>query len=285
LLAQGLSLLQQLGQCLFDATLPLVRRQLQQAHIFPVGTGRLLRLQRVIRPPKRQTRVQLFAVHVPRKCPRLANQPVDHVPIVDPVFALAAQSLHRLHPRCRVPHLDLVRTDPRFHPFPDQPRRYRIRVLLYLDRASLAHARPFLLQRLQTLRRQRSQPRLLLSKLLLPPRVPPRHQRQHERPVLRAAAEIPAATQQQRLIQLLLETPMTLLAIAVLMAARRIRRLGRQTIMTQQRLVLRRVLFRAALMVDRQRHAVRAVTLRRPTQVPQSVLHASTQTGETLRKA
>ncbi|HWY88461.1 MAG TPA: hypothetical protein VNX28_17245 [Gemmataceae bacterium] len=233
MLAQWLSLLQQLGQRFLDAILPLMRRHVQQPHIFPVCTLRLLRLERVIRPPKRHTRVQLFAVHIARKCPRLPHQPVDYVPIVDPVLALTTQALHRLHPRPRVPHLDLVRTDPRFHPFPDQPRRHRVRVLLHLDRAPLAHTHPRPFQRLQPLYRQRMKPCLILPKLLPTARVPPRHQRPHELPVVLAAAEVTTATQQQGLVQLLLETPMPLLAITVLVAARRIRRLGRHAIMPQ----------------------------------------------------
>jgi hypothetical protein len=207
-----------------------MRRHVQQPHVFPVRTLRLLRLQRVIRPTKRHTRVQFLAVHVPRKCSRLSHQPVDHMPIVDPVLALTPQTLHRLHPRPGVPHLDLVRTDPRFHFFTNQPRRHRVRVLLHLDRAPLAHTHPRSLQRLQPLRRQRTKPPLLLPKLLPAPHVPPRHQSPHELPILLPTAKVPTATQQKGLVQFLLESPMTLLAIAVLVAARRIRRLGRHTI-------------------------------------------------------
>jgi hypothetical protein len=126
---------------------------------------------------------------------------------------------------------------------------------------------------------------LLLGKFLLPPRVPPRHHRQHELPIGLAAREIPAATHQQRLLQFLLETPMTLFAVAVLVTASRICRLGMHSVVPQQRLVLSRILLHASLVVHRQRHAVRAVSLRRSARRPQRALQAHAQARETLRVA
>ncbi|HEY2418879.1 MAG TPA: hypothetical protein VGH84_13230 [Steroidobacteraceae bacterium] len=255
-------MLQQLDQGRLDATLSFLGRQVQQAQVFPVGTWRLLLLQPIVRPPKRHARIQLFPEHVPRKGARLAHQPLDHMPIIDPVLALATQSLHRLHERARVPHLDRVRTDPRFHLLAKQARRHRVGVLLHLNRAALADAHPLPLDRLQALRRQRLQHRFLLGELLLPPPIPSRHHRQHEVPVLLATRKIAAATQQQRLVQLLLETPMRLLAVAVLVTTRRVRRLGHQPVMQQQGQVVPRIRVRAALVVDRQGHAVGAMPLR-----------------------
>jgi hypothetical protein len=245
----------------------------------------MLLRQCVVRTPKGHARIQILAIHVPRECSRFTHQPVDHVPIVDAVLALAAQPRHRLHPRSRVPYLDLVRSDPRFHPLANQPRRHRVRILLDLDRAPLAHTHLLPLPRLQPLRRQTAQPPLLLGKFLLPPRVPSRHQRQHELPVGRAALEIPTATHQQRLLQFFLETPMPLFAIAVLVTAGRVGRLGSHSVMPQQRLVLSRILLHAPLVVHRQRHAVRAVSLRRSARRPQRVLQPHAQARETLRVA
>jgi hypothetical protein len=257
----------------------------QQPNVLPVHTRMRLRRQRVVSTPIRHARVQLLAVHVPRERSRFAHQPVDHVPIVDPVLALATQPLHRLHARAGVPHLDRVGADACFHALSPQPRRHRVRILLYLDCAPLAHTHPLPLQSLQSLRGQRTQPPLLLRKLLLPTRVPLRHQRQHELPVFLLTREIPAATQQQRLLHLLLKTSMPLLAVAVLVTARRIRCLGKNTVMTQQRLVFPRILLHAPLVVHRQRHPVRAVARRRTTRRPQRILQPHAQACETLRKA
>jgi len=207
------------------------------------------------------------------------------VAIVDPVFRLAAQPFHRLYQRTRVPHLDHLGTAARLDPLPTQTRWHRVRVLLHLDRRALAHPHPLTFQRLQPTLRQRTQPRLFLGKLRRPARVPPGHQGTHELPILRAAGEIPTATQQQLLIQRFLKTAMALLAIPVLVAARRIGCLGGHPIMPQERLVLGRVLLGMPLLVHRQRHAVRAVPLGHATHFPKRILHPLAQAGEALREA
>jgi len=159
------------------------------------------------------------------------------VAIVDPVLRLATQPFHRLHQRTRVPHLDQFRTDACLDPFPAQTRRYRVGVLLHLDRRTLADPHSLTLQRLQPTRWQRTQPRLLRGKLGRAVRVSPGHQGTHELPVILSAGEVPAATQQQFLLQGLLEAPMALLAVAVLVTAVGVGRLGRHVVVTQQGLI------------------------------------------------
>jgi hypothetical protein len=201
------------------------------------------------------------------------------------MLRLPAQPLHRLHRRPRVPHLDDLGTQAHFQPLPDQPRRYRVDVLLDLDRAPLAHLHPLPLQGLQPTRRQRPQPGRLLLELGPPRCVPPRHQGPHELQVLLPAGEITAATQQQFLRQRLFETSVSLFAIPVLVRAGRIGGLGHQTIVPQQRLVTRRVLRAVAVVVHRQGHAVRAVTRGTAADLPQGVLQPFAQAGEALREA
>ena len=188
--------------------------------------------------------------------------------IVDAVLRLTTQSLHRLHQCARVPHLDLLAADACFQPLAFQSRRHRVGVLLYLDRGPLAHAHTLTLQGFQAPTRQRPQPRLLCRELRAAATIPPRHQRTHELPVFLPAREITTATQHQLLIQRLLETPMPLFAIAVLVPAVRIGRLGGDTVVSHQRLIARRVLLGIAFVIHRQRHAVRAMTLRHAAQFP-----------------
>jgi hypothetical protein len=97
-------------------------------------------------------------------------------------------------------------------------------------------------------------------------------------------AKVAVATHQQGLVQRPLELPMTLLAIAVFVAAGRVGRLARQTIMAQQSLVLLRENFRVAVRMHRQRQPIGAVPQGYPAQSPQRVLHALAEAGETLRK-
>jgi hypothetical protein len=200
------------------------------------------------------------------------------------MLRLATQALHRLHPFPRVPNLDRLRTDADLDPLPPQPRRHRVGVLLHPDRRPLAHPYPLTFQGLQTTRRQRAQPRLLLGKPLRAACVSPSRQRTHELLVLRPAGKVPAATQQQRLLQGLLETAMTLLAITVLVTARRIGRLGRHLIMPQQRLVVSRVLLGIPFLVHGQRHAIGAVPLGYTAQFPEGILRPFAQAGEALRE-
>lgn len=206
------------------------------------------------------------------------------MPIVDAVFRLATQPLHRLHQRTRVPHLDDLGADPRFQPLSHQPRRHRVDVLLHRDRAALAHPHPLTFQRLQPPWRQRTQPCLLLLKLLRPVDIPPRLHGANELPVLLPTGEVAAATQQQFLLQHLLEAAMSLLAIAVLVAARRIGRLGRHAVVTHQGLIPGRVLLGVTVLMNRQRHAVGPMPFGYATQLPQSVLQPLAQAGEALRE-
>jgi hypothetical protein len=200
------------------------------------------------------------------------------------MLRLATQPLHPLHLLPRVPNLDHLRTDACLDPLPPQPRRHRVGVLLHLDRRSLADPHPLTLPRLQPTRRQRTQPRLFLGKPLGAACIPPSRQRRDELLVLQPAGKVPTATQQQRLLQGLLETAMTLLAIAVLVTARRIGRLGRHPVMPQQRLVVGRELLGVALLVDGQGHPVRAVSLGYTAQLPERLLRSFAETGEALRE-
>jgi hypothetical protein len=206
------------------------------------------------------------------------------VPIVDVVLVLATQPFHRLHRRAGVADLDLLRADPHLHRLADQPRRHRIGIVLDPDRAPPAHLHPLTLDRFQPLPRQRPQARQLRGQSLLAAGIALGHHRTQELPIRLAAAEVAMATQQQGLLHRFLQAAVPLLAVAVLVPAGGIRRLGLQPVMTQQPFVFRGVLLSLALVVDRQRHAVGAVPLRHPAQGPQRVLQPRAQAGEALRK-
>jgi hypothetical protein len=207
------------------------------------------------------------------------------MPIVDGMLALAAEPFHRLHQLPGVPDGDRLGTDPRFHCFPDQPRRHRVGVTFHPNRAAAAHPDLGPLPRLQPPLRQWSQLGQFLRQPLPAPGVALGDQRTQELHVFRATGKIPAATQQQRLLHGLLEAAVTLLTIAVLVAARRVGGLGLDTVVTQQRLVFRRVLLRIPFVVHRQGHAISPVPSGHTVQLPQSVLQTLAEAGETLRQA
>ena len=149
----------------------------------------------------------------------------------------------------------------------------------------MAHTDPLSFARLQPSFGQSSQPRLLLGQLGRSAGVPPGHQRSHELLVLLTIGKVPTATQQQLLLQCLLESPMSLFTVAVLVPAVRVRRLGYHAVVSHQRLIPRRVHLRVPIVVNGQRHSVGPMTLGHASQFPQGVLHPGAEAGETLGKA
>jgi hypothetical protein len=283
--AHWLTLLQQLRHRLLDACLTRLRRQLQHPQVLTIGAARIVRLQRVVGTPKRQRRVQIRAIHVTRERPRLAHQPVNHVPIVDPMLRHATQTFHGLHQRTRVPHRNRLGADARFHLFTPQPRRHRVRVLLHLHCAALAHTHLLSFHGLQPALGQAPQPTKFFLEFVAAARVPHRRHATHQLPVLLPAAEVPAATQQQFLLDGLLEASMALFAVPVLVTAVGIGGFSRYAVVTHEALVSRRVPLDIAVLMHGQRHAIGAVTLRHGAKLPHGVLPALAQTGEAFRKA
>ena len=284
-LAEGLLLVQQLGQRRCDLGLTLSGRQVEDADVLAVRPPRLLGHQGVVGPPIGHRRIQVLAVHIAGERPRLTHQPGTDVPVVDAVVVLSPQPLHLLHALSRIPHLDRLGSAAGLHDFPDQSRGHRVAVLLHADGAAPAHPDPLPFQRVQPAGRQRPQVWYFRRERLLAGGIPPRHQRPHELRIRLPAGEIPAAPQQQDLVHGLFATPVGLLAIAVLVATGGVGRLGLQAVMPQQGLVLRRVLFGMAIVMHRQGHAVGAMPLRHAAQFPQGVLQPLAQAGEALRKA
>ena len=206
------------------------------------------------------------------------------MPVIDVMLLLATQTRHRQLQLLGVPHGDRLGPYARFHPFPLQPRRDRVDVVLHLDGAPLAdtHAQPN--QTLQAPGRQVTQLRHFFFAPLSSAQVLPILHYLQEGCVPIPARKIPAATQQQGLLDRLLETPMRLLAIAVFMAACWVGRFTCNAVMSQQSLVVPREYLRVAVGMHGQSHAVGAMSLWHASQGPQRVLQTFAQAGETLRK-
>jgi hypothetical protein len=272
-------------QHLLDSAFRLLRRQLQDPQVLLHRPRRLLLGQRVIGQPEVARRKQVRMVAVVQERARLADQPVDHVPVFDPVLATTPQTRQPLHTLLRVPHLDLLPADPRLHPLPDETARHRVHVALHVNRAATVHTHRPPLARFQPTDRQRTQPTQFLGQTLLAAGVELLEQPSQERLVLRAAGEVPAAAQQQRLLQRALELPMALLTVAVLIGLARLNRLTTQAVVPQQTLVTlgERRSFRPRRY--RRRQPIRSVQLRHAAQLPQGVLQPFTETLVALREA
>lgn len=263
----------------------MLRRQQQDAQVLLRRPPRLLLTQPVVGQAEAAGREQVRPVAVVGERPRLAYQPVDHVPVLDPLLAPTAQPRQPLHAPLCVPDLDPLRVHPRLHPLPDQASRHRVGVALDVDRAAPVHPHAPVLVRLQAPARQPPQPGPLLRQTLLPVGIELFEQLLQEALVFRPTAEVPAAPQQQRLLQGSLELPVALLAVAVLVGLPRLNRLTFQAVVTQQRSVTLREQrpFRPGR--HRRGQPVRTMHRRHPAQPPQGVLQPLAQTLVALGEA
>jgi hypothetical protein len=207
----------------------------EQLQVLPVRTRRHPRPQYVVGDAERRRREQVIPVSVRRERARLADQPVDHVAVVDVVLSATTQAWHPLHHLLRVPHLHVLGVDSHLDPFTDQPARHRVHVPAHADRAARIHRRPDAAHRLESTRRQRTQVFRLLSLLRDPVRVQLVEQIGEVLLVDFAAGEVPAGAEHQLLVEGLLEPPVSLLDVAVLVAATGLDRLAFETVVLQQR--------------------------------------------------
>jgi hypothetical protein len=206
------------------------------------------------------------------------------VPVRDPVLPLAVQPWHRLHTPLGVPHLDPLRVQPRLHPLADQPAGHRVDVARHPDRAARTHLDPQPPARLQAPRRQRPQQRHLLGQALPTPGVELAKHLPHERPIVVAAGEIPAAPEHQRLVEGPLELVVALLGVAVLVGLARLDRLALEPVVLQQTLVMSLEHLGLGPRRHGRRQPVGAVDLGRATHLPQGVLQPLTETLQALGK-
>jgi hypothetical protein len=258
---------------------------MQNAQVVLVRTLRTLRPQGVVGQPKLARREQIVAVAIVGERARLAHQPVDHVPILDAVLAPASQTRQLVHAPLRVPNLDPLGEHAGLDPLADQSASHRVDVLVHMDGATAVHAHPHALARLQTPRRQRPQHGLFLGEACLSACVLLHKQLTQERLVGRAVGKIPAATQEQRLLQGTLEAMMTLLDVAVLVTAASVDGLALQAIMLQQRLVTLGERLALGAGRDGRRQSVGAMTPRHAAQFPQGVLQTCAQALQALGEA
>jgi hypothetical protein len=246
---------------------------------------RLLRQQPVIRQSEAARREQIVAVAVVGEGARLAHQPVDDVPVLDAMFAAAAQTRQAFHLLLGVPHLEVVGMEAHFDPFADQPAGHRVGVADDVDRAAAIHAHRQALAGVKPLRRQRPQHSPFFLEALHPALIALSEQRMHERRVVAATGKIATATHHQGLIEGPFELAMALLHVAVLVRPRRVDGLAPQAVVVQQPLItlLKRLSITARRHCGGQR--IGAVYLWHAAQFPQGVLQSSAEALEALGEA
>jgi hypothetical protein len=276
---------QQGGQRRRHTDFAFLSRQVQDPQVFLGRPGRPLLPQGVVGHAEAAGGEQVRLVAVVGKRPRLADQPVDHVPVVDAMLAPTPQPRHLLDRLLGVPHLDPLGVQAGFHPLADQTTGHRVDVALHADRAARLHPHPQPLARLQAGRRQGPQQGQLLGQAGLTAAVGLLEQLPQESRVVLAAGEVPAAPQHQGLIQRPLELVVALLDVAVLVALAGLNGLALQAVVAQQGLVASlEGLGPCRPRLDGRRQPVGAVHRRHPAQLPEGVLQALAEALQALRK-
>jgi hypothetical protein len=217
-------------------------------------------------------REQIVAIGVLRERTRLANQRVDHMPIVHRVTVATHQPRQRVHTAIGVPHLDTVGEEPRFHRLADQSTVHRVDVAVNVNQAPAVDATQHFPTRREPRVRQRTQHGQLLREAILPTRVTGFHLVFQEQIVLLATREVAGAPQQQSLIDRRFEVPVRRLRIAILVGLPHVDPLTRQPVVRQQVAVASLKLAFRGMIVHRRREAVAAVFLRHAAQFPQRIL-------------
>jgi len=131
---------QQFHQRCLDPRLALACGQVQNPQVLLGRSARLPLAEHVIDHAEVAAGKHLCLIAVVGERPRLAHQPVDHVPVVDAVLAPAAQARQPLDQLLGIPDLHLLGVQSHFHPLADQPAEHRVIVPRHMDDAAFVHA-------------------------------------------------------------------------------------------------------------------------------------------------
>lgn len=278
---------QRRAECFLHGVLTVAGRQLENLQVLP---GRLagpeLPLQLIVGHAKMAGGKHVRLILVLLKRAGLTDQRVDHVPVVDGVFAGAQQPGHGLELDARPPDLDLIRVDHRLDGHPDQAAGNGVRVAADLDRAAavdldLGEPPPMI----ELLRRQFTQTGPFFSEAGGAVRVPPLDQLLEKLLVLRTTGEVAAAAEQERLIDHRLQVAVRRFNVAVLMRLTGIGPLRLEPIVVHQLLIPPVKLAAFRQVVDRGGQAVAAMSAGHAAQCPQRLLQATAHGLERFREA
>ena len=230
-------------------------------------------------------REEVVAVRVVRERPRLADQRIDDVAVVHRVLVPAHQARQRVGELIREPDFDPVGVEPGLHPLADQPAVHRIDAAVEVDQAPGIDAAPHLPETGLTLLGQFLQGRDLLGEAIPPTPVADGDQIPEKSDAFLPIGEVPAATQQQRLVDGGLEVAVRRFGVAVLVRLPGIDPLPRQAVVIQEVAVAGAEFPRRRQVVHRRAEAVAAVLPGHAPEFPQSVLQPFRKCFERFRRA
>ncbi len=262
---------------------------MQDAQVLDVGLdpGGARRADRVVRPPERNRRKQLVAVHVAGERARLAHQGPDHVPVVDARGAVA-EAIARELERVGVVDLEPVLVHVHPHALADQTRRHGVPAALDSDRAGPSDGHDELGVLGQPLDDERAHRLDVLGHARAAARVCLARDADDEALVLRLVGEVAAAAHEQRLLEPALESPVARFDVAVLLLRADGRRPRLHPEVPHHRLVLlieRAVRGVAGDLVRGRRRVIGLMEARHAPELEHRCLHASAQRRQRLRRA
>jgi hypothetical protein len=271
-------------QRLVNEALSLVRGQEEDRQVIFDRTAWPPVFQEVVDHPEPAGREHRIAVTVLLERPGFANQPVDHVAVIDAVLPAAAEPRQGVDLFGTVPDVDGFSPDMNVDVFADQPAGQRIGVAADVDRAPRIDPRLDPPGHLQPAGRKRREHRHFLEKTLLSVGIASGHELLEKDLIVAPSGEIAAPPQHQGLVDGLLETVVALLDVAVLVGLPRLDRLAFEAVVREQSLVSSSEHFGFRVAVDRGGQAIGAVPPGNPSQFPQGVLKTFAEALEALRE-
>lgn len=216
---------QQMTQRSGDRVLAFFRSQFQDLHVHFVG--HLLGMSGSERVPghaKTAGGKHFFTISIVRKGSRLADQRIDDVSIIDGRQVLADQPRHGLNEVSLMRHYDLFGTDPQVDELADQSAGNRIGIGSHIDRTAARDSHTFDdVVGVEPFVRQPVQMCEILKKRLPPVVIGTPHQVFHEVNVLFTALEVSTATQQERLVNAILEMSIGRFNVAIFVGTASVR--------------------------------------------------------------
>jgi hypothetical protein len=251
----------------------------QNLHVLLIGN--LLgvsRLKQVVGDPKLTRREHLFTIAVILKRTRLTNQRINHMTIVDGLSVLAKQSFHRLHVVVLMSHDDLLGSNPHIDFRTDQPTRNRVRVGTHLDRTARANTESTQhIVRIEPLVRQPRQSRLFFMETFATIGVGTCDDLFDEHHVLIAAGKVTTASQQERLIDSVLDMSVGRFDVAVLVSTARVGSFRLAAVVLHECRVAIGERLAAGVILDGGTKRIGSMSLRHSAEFPKRFLNAFTQ--------
>jgi hypothetical protein len=278
---------QQMPERISHSVLTFLSGQLQNLHVHFVGHFFCMSgSQRVPRHAKTTGRKHLLAVSVVGEGSRFSNERIDDVTIIDGSQLLADQSRHGLNNVSVMSHRDLFGPDAQVNELADQPTGNRVRVGSHGDRAAArdSHAlddvvrvEPFIGQSIQM-----SQ---VIQEVLPPVAIGPFHQVFHEGHVFFAAVKTSTATQQQRLIDTILEMAVGRFDVAVFVGTASIGAFRFAVVVTHQSRIPFGEFATTGVISHGRGQRITAMPFGHAAEFPERFLNTRTERFKRLRKA